>query len=645
MSDLLSRRQLLTALGLAGAACATGVSIQHIHAVGNSVSHDVYGSPFSAIEALEEAVLERVVALDSIVDLVGFSGEYDGQQVHLAGYAPVQPSIPCGYRWKADQPKFVHNGVSIISPTVPLAPDLSDYAAYLQRTGETDPSGDGCWVLLDKVADVRGTAQLLVRTNDDWMFGPGETQLTTEILAKGSAYSLGAKLSQTAQDMKIFYYAGVPAPMYRTVLGFRMSQPDSTLPGGGTANNHSSLKFSGGSFNRALLNQVDSAALGISFGYGAISLPKRRHEHGLAAFNSFRNMEKMAIENIGASYSVLVGNSVDGIRGNSHGIRLTGYALPSDSTEAPCVGVVGAANVICGMLSGVSLQNTSRGFNLSALYMEDVQYGIHAIRGTAQANNPTLGRLDFAAKQVGRGIYSQGASHTTYDFTLDGTTVGAGIEEITESTAQGRNVYRGVMKGTASTGATIRYSYQVLDLLIDEPAQSGCVLSGSFCRGGITVTGAGSNGVAIYGSSNKLDVVAANCSAYALVIDGHHNVIDCSIEGNVLLRGNGNQMRGSINGTVTDQGSGNDKRGLYGYSASGVYTGTTDADGEIVVPLGLKPPAGAVSAVAVLENSTLTCTCLLKSAPNPQQATFIIANNGVAAPHLAVSLRWMAEVL
>jgi len=636
----MSRRSILTALGVAGAALATGQFIQVTSAQQGTVTGHMYGG---GPGGLPEMLKKRVLALDSIADLNGYEGEYAGRQVHLIGYIPGTDTGGGIYYWDADCPKSAHNGGTIISPTVPF--DMNNLSGFLQRAGETDPSGLGCWMATSRLLDVHTVSALIAGGRRETFHFEGETSISAEIFAKSSLNAWNAEIVQTAVDHSIVYYTGVPGPSYKEVVGFRLAQPDSSSPGGGTANNHASIKFGGGEFNRVMLNKVDTAALGISFGYGSIHLPRRRHEYGVAAFNSFRNIEKMAIENIGASYSMIVGNGVDGIRGNSHGIRLSGYGKPTDAADAECEGVVGAANVIRGMQTGVSMQNTAKGFNLSALYMENVGYAVHAIKGTSQANNPTLGRVDFSSKNVGRGIWSQGASYTTYDFTINGTSEGAGVEELTESSAEGHNVYRGVMRRTAGTGAVIRYSYQVIDLLIDSPAQSGCVLSGGFCRGSVTVTGAGSNGVAVYGSNNKLEVVAANCAGYELLIAGNRNVMDVNIDGDVLLTGSDNQLRGYVSGTITVQGQGNDITGVQGYTARGRYAGTTNAAGEAAIPLGLRAYSKGFSITATVEDAGGNGSCRLASLDSSGVATFAVFANNVPVASSGVVIHWQAQAL
>lgn len=636
----ISRRSILAALGVAGATLATGQFFQVTSAKQGTVTEHTYGGDPGGLPGM---LKKHVLALDSIAGLSGYEGEYAGRQVHLIGYMPGSDTGGGIYYWDADCPKSTHNGGTIVSPTVPFDPN--NLAGFMQRLGETDPSGLGCWIAVGLLLDVKTATSLIAGGLRKTFHFEGEKSISVEMYAKSSLYAWNAEITQTAVDRSILIFTGVPGPRYQDVVGFRLAQPDSSGPGGGTANNHSSIKFSGGEFNKAMLNKVDTAALGISFAYGSIHLPRRRHEYGIAAFNSFRNLEKMAIENIGAAYSIVVGNGVDGIRGNSHGIRLSGYGKPTDSTDAECEGVVGAANVIRGMQTGVSMQNTAKGFNLAALYMENVGYAVHAIKGTSQANNPTLGRVDFSSKNVGRGVWSQGASYTTYDFTINGTVEGAGVEELTESSAEGHNVYRGVMRATAGTGAMIRYSYQVIDLLIDSPAQSGCVLSGSFCRGSVTVTGAGSNGVAVYGSNNKLEVVAANCAGYELLIAGNRNVMDVNIAGDVLLTGSDNQLRGFVSGTVTVQGQGNDISGVHGYAARGRFSGTTNAAGEVAIPLGLRSYIKGFSVTATVEDAASNFSCRLLSLDSSNLATFVVFLNNAVAASSDVVIHWQAEAI
>ena len=48
--------------------------------------------------------------------------------------------------YDANMPKSSHNGGTIFSPTVPWNGNRNSLPAYLSRTGETDPTGSGCWV-------------------------------------------------------------------------------------------------------------------------------------------------------------------------------------------------------------------------------------------------------------------------------------------------------------------------------------------------------------------------------------------------------------------------------------------------------------------------------------------------------------------
>lgn len=52
------------------------------------------------------------------------------------------------YRWSASTPKSNHNGIDVVSPTVPLASDYSNLLEFLNGTGETQPGGSGCFLLV-----------------------------------------------------------------------------------------------------------------------------------------------------------------------------------------------------------------------------------------------------------------------------------------------------------------------------------------------------------------------------------------------------------------------------------------------------------------------------------------------------------------
>lgn len=52
------------------------------------------------------------------------------------------------YQWSASTPKSSHNGIDVVSPTVPLAADYSNLLDFLSGTGETEPGENGCFLLV-----------------------------------------------------------------------------------------------------------------------------------------------------------------------------------------------------------------------------------------------------------------------------------------------------------------------------------------------------------------------------------------------------------------------------------------------------------------------------------------------------------------
>lgn len=74
------------------------------------------------------------------------------QQSHLlyvtSSYRDGLRKGGASYQWSASTPKSSHNGIDVVSPTVPLAADYSNLLAFLNGTGETQPAGNGCFLLI-----------------------------------------------------------------------------------------------------------------------------------------------------------------------------------------------------------------------------------------------------------------------------------------------------------------------------------------------------------------------------------------------------------------------------------------------------------------------------------------------------------------
>ena len=119
-------------------------------------------SPFKSTAPNEGATLvslaEGATVQDRIKsDITGlqFTPTGSGMQVSVAGYFPgvfatATPALGYGgsWVWDAACPKASHDGGTKISPTVPWDGTYATHSAFLAGTGETDPTGNGCWVRL-----------------------------------------------------------------------------------------------------------------------------------------------------------------------------------------------------------------------------------------------------------------------------------------------------------------------------------------------------------------------------------------------------------------------------------------------------------------------------------------------------------------
>ncbi|RKN65117.1 glycosyl hydrolase family 28-related protein [Paenibacillus ginsengarvi] len=139
----LSRRKVLATLGAAGVAIATaGVSFN------------------PAVYAKKKTADNFVVAVNSVIDLLELetSSIADGLTVRVQSVFAVVPGGAPGpsrpfdvsgggdFIWKSAEPKANHDGGVVISPTVPWNGQLATLAGFLAGTGETAPTGNGCWV-------------------------------------------------------------------------------------------------------------------------------------------------------------------------------------------------------------------------------------------------------------------------------------------------------------------------------------------------------------------------------------------------------------------------------------------------------------------------------------------------------------------
>lgn len=72
----------------------------------------------------------------------------------VKGYTPGTTFGGGIFYWDATLPKSQHNGITVFSPTVPWDGTYTTLATFLAGTGETTPSGRGCWVRMQNSRDM-----------------------------------------------------------------------------------------------------------------------------------------------------------------------------------------------------------------------------------------------------------------------------------------------------------------------------------------------------------------------------------------------------------------------------------------------------------------------------------------------------------
>lgn len=88
--------------------------------------------------------------VEGIVDLLAISEPANKQQVNVLGYYTGSAEAGSLYHYSSALAKSNHDGVAVISNTVPWDGEAGTLAAFLAGTGETDSGGNGCWVRVDK---------------------------------------------------------------------------------------------------------------------------------------------------------------------------------------------------------------------------------------------------------------------------------------------------------------------------------------------------------------------------------------------------------------------------------------------------------------------------------------------------------------
>lgn len=111
---------------------------------------------------------------DNISSLFGVTGRYAGDTVstesYLSGWGATTLGAKGGgrYIWHPNVAKSQHNGVTIISPTVPNGGSVGSLSGFYAKTGESDPGGSGVWKLEHSRIEVLQAGALPVVGIDNW---------------------------------------------------------------------------------------------------------------------------------------------------------------------------------------------------------------------------------------------------------------------------------------------------------------------------------------------------------------------------------------------------------------------------------------------------------------------------------------------
>jgi hypothetical protein len=127
----------------------------------------------AAINAVEISINDKVTRVNSLYDLISIATPVDDSQYYLTGYIQSETYAGGNYVWSDSQVKSAHDGLEIISNTVPWTGAANTLPAFIAGTGETLPAGTGCFVKLDDMNfyPIRGastTISAATPSNDEW---------------------------------------------------------------------------------------------------------------------------------------------------------------------------------------------------------------------------------------------------------------------------------------------------------------------------------------------------------------------------------------------------------------------------------------------------------------------------------------------
>lgn len=114
------------------------------------------GIPEGGALVYSSELFDRVQSVATIADLIAVDNPKSAQQYPVAGWWIGSNRGGGIFIWRPSFNKSLHNGGSVISPTVPFvtgqagATTSDKLAAYIAGTGEMDPAGTGCFVRQSK---------------------------------------------------------------------------------------------------------------------------------------------------------------------------------------------------------------------------------------------------------------------------------------------------------------------------------------------------------------------------------------------------------------------------------------------------------------------------------------------------------------
>lgn len=123
-------------------------TLPHVIAAGTNPVGDVNWSPYTDVTLRTD-----IAILGSLVNLLAKTPD-PALAYTVKGYVPGTSFGGGIFYWDASRPKSQHNGITVFSPTVPWNGTYATLAAFLAGTGETAPSGSGCWVRMQNSRDM-----------------------------------------------------------------------------------------------------------------------------------------------------------------------------------------------------------------------------------------------------------------------------------------------------------------------------------------------------------------------------------------------------------------------------------------------------------------------------------------------------------